>query len=304
MNIKIASHIMPWDIDYALLLFTQLKKSKYYLSEDINITVDVNLNLSDYIIDWNKSKLPKSYFISKFNTLLDLLEDYNVDKLIYEGNNLYGHLDQQRSIISPETDYYISICPDIYFSEHTLYYLIESAQLIKNKYFVLSPQHRKLTDESWDPTTDENYLNIPYEKCNDLSIFDIRHNNKQKDNIAVQPVQIPKFAGWCDLYSKSFYEELVPIHDEWNGYGPWDWYSMILINYVKKFNIDFQQYTLKGPTVGDYWIGKWKDKEGLSGYYKDLIVKKDIPNQRSTFEANLENYVRKGILMLQEKGII
>jgi hypothetical protein len=304
MNIKIASHIMPWDIDYALLLFTQLKKSKYYLSEDINITVDVNLNLSDYIIDWNKSKLPKSYFISKFNTLLDLLEDYNVDKLIYEGNNLYGHLDQQRSIISPETDYYISICPDIYFSEHTLYYLIESDQLIKNKYFVLSPQHRKLTDESWDPTTDENYLNIPYEKCNDLSIFDIRHNNKQKDNIAVQPVQIPKFAGWCDLYSKSFYEELVPIHDEWNGYGPWDWYSMILINYVKKFNIDFQQYTLKGPTVGDYWIGKWKDKEGLSGYYKDLIVKKDIPNQRSTFEANLENYVRKGILMLQEKGII
>jgi hypothetical protein len=28
---------MPWDIDYALLMFTQLKKSKYYLPKEVNI---------------------------------------------------------------------------------------------------------------------------------------------------------------------------------------------------------------------------------------------------------------------------
>ena len=304
MNIKIVSHIMPWDIDYALLMAIQLKKSKYYLPEDVNITIDLDLNLSNYLIDWKSSKLPKNYFIDKFNTLLYLLEDYSIESKINEGDTLYGHLDQQRNLISKETDYYMSICPDVYFSEYTLYYLIESAKQIKNKYFVLSPQHRKLTDNSWDPITDKDYLNIPYEKCNEVNIFDIRHNNKQKNDLNIEPVQTPKFAGWCDLYSKAFYEDLVPIHDDWSGYGPWDWYSMILVNYAKQFKIDFQQYVLRGLTIGDYWIGNWKEKDGLSGYYKNLIVKKEIPDQRTNFEANLENYIKKGILMLKEKNII
>ena len=60
---------MPWEIDYALLSYTQLKKSKYYLPEDVNITVEPVLNLSSYIIDWDNSKLPKEYFIEKFNTI-------------------------------------------------------------------------------------------------------------------------------------------------------------------------------------------------------------------------------------------
>ncbi len=34
MNIKITYHIMPWEIDYALLSFTQLKKSKYFLTDN------------------------------------------------------------------------------------------------------------------------------------------------------------------------------------------------------------------------------------------------------------------------------
>ena len=304
MNIKIACYIMPWDIDYALLTFTQLKKSKYYLPEDVNITIDTFLNLSDYIINWNESKLPKEYFIEKYNTLSLLLEDYNHIKNIYEGKEIHGHLKQQYNLTSPEVDYYMSLCPDVYFSELTIPLLIQGATQIKNKYFILSPQHRKLTDASWDPTTDKTYLDIPYDKCNEISIFDIRYNNKQNNEISIEPVTNIKFAGWCDIYSKEFYEELVPIHEDWNGYGPWDWYSMILINYAQQFNINFQQYVLRGQTVGDYWTGSWKDKDGLSGYYKDLIVRNEIPNQRANFEANMEQYIKKGILMLKEKGII
>jgi hypothetical protein len=79
MNIKIATHIMPWDIDYALLMFTQLKKSQYHLPEDVKVTIDVELNLSSYVINWEESKLPKEYFIEKYNALLLLLDGYNVD---------------------------------------------------------------------------------------------------------------------------------------------------------------------------------------------------------------------------------
>ena len=104
---------MPWEIDYVLLSFTQLKKSKYHISDEDNVTVETVLNLSSYAIDWNQSKLPKEFFIEKYHQLSVLLEDYTNIKHIYEGDQLYGHLDFQRECISPETDFYLSVCPDM-----------------------------------------------------------------------------------------------------------------------------------------------------------------------------------------------
>lgn len=302
MNIKITYHLMPWEIDYALLTFTQLKKSKYYLPNDINVTIDSVLNLSSYLINWDKSKLPKEHFIEKYNQLSNLLINYNHNKKVYDGDKIYGHLDLQKDCITPETDYYINICPDMYFSEYLLYYMIEGVKNIKDKYFVLSPQHRKMSDSSWDPTTSIDFINIPYSQCNEIDAFDLITQNTNDISI----VQTPdgKWAGWFDLYSKSFYEELCPIHNDWSGYGPWDWYSLILTNIAKQNKIDFKRYTVNGQVIGEYWTGALLEKDGFSGYYKNFIVKNDIPNQREIFESNMELYVIKGIKMLQDKNII
>jgi hypothetical protein len=69
---------MPWELDYALLTFTQLKKSQYHLPSDVEITINTALNLSSYVINWEQTKLPQDYFIEKYNTLSLLLEDYKV----------------------------------------------------------------------------------------------------------------------------------------------------------------------------------------------------------------------------------
>ena len=69
MITKITYHLMPWEIDYALQSFTQFKKSKYYLQEGDTVKIDSFLNLSNYIIDWDKSKLPKEFFIQKYKDL-------------------------------------------------------------------------------------------------------------------------------------------------------------------------------------------------------------------------------------------
>jgi hypothetical protein len=305
MNIKIATHVMPWDIDYALLMFTQLKKAQYHLPEDVNVTIDVELNLSSYVINWEESKLPKEYFIEKYNTLLLLLDGYNVVTNVYDGDELYGHLDQQRRIVSPEVDYYMSICPDVYFSEYTLAYLIESAKHIEDKYFIINPQHRKLTDDTWNPTTDPDYVNTPFENCNNISIFDIRNNTKTKQpEVYLTPVEKIKFAGWCDLYSKAFYEDLVPIHDDWHGYGPWDLYCMLIMHFSKQLGVKSSQYLLRGQTIGDYWTGPLHPLEGLSGYNKKFIVRNEIPSQRLEFEGKMLSYAEKGLQMLKQKGII
>ncbi len=295
---------MPWEIDYALLSFTQLKKSKYHLSNDVNIIIDSVLNLSSYTVNWNQSRLPKEYFIEKYNQISNLLIDYNHNKKIYDGDKLYGHLELQRDCVSKDIDYYIGVCPDMYFSEYLLAYLIESAKCISNEYFVVTPQISKLWDYTWDEITNPEYQNIPYDSWSDIDIFDIRNNLKNSiQESSLLPTNKNKWAGWFDLYNKKFYEELCPIHNNWSGYGPWDWYSMMLAEYVKEKGIDFQQYLLQGETIFEYSVGPLKNG-GFSKYYKDLLYLNDIPNQRQQFESRMQEYLQKGIQQLKEKNIL
>jgi hypothetical protein len=301
-TIKILYHIMPWEIDYALLTFTQLKKSKYYLPDDVNVVIDSVLNLSSYLINWEESKLPKEYFIEKYNTLSLLLNDYTHNSKIYTSNELYGHLDLQRECIQPDVDYYIGICPDMYFSEHLLAYMVESVKNISSKYFVLTPQICRMWDESWEVLTHPKFAVGPHygwERTTD--IFDVdNHLHTTADPINLVPIDQHKWAGWFDLYSKKFYEDLVPVPDDWSGYGAWDLYGMVISNYAKQRGLDFQQYKLEGQIIFEYGIGPLRTDSinGFSNYYKNLIVKKDVSKQRELFNKNLENYIQKRINQL------
>jgi len=305
MKIKLIYHFLPWEIDYALLTFTQLKKSKYYLPSDVEISIETVLNLSSYLINWEESKLPKEYFIEKYDTISLLLNNYNHNKRIYEGDQLYGHLDLQRECVGSEFDYYLSICPDIYFTEHTLYYLTEAIRNINDKYFVISPQHRKLSDASWDYGTDPDFLNISHEKYNEVDLYDIRnHIKNRKNDTYLELNPNAKFAGWFDIYSKAFFEDLFPVQDEWKGYGPWDYYCLILSQYLKQMGITHSHYILRGQTIGEYYTGPLLEKDGFTGYYKNFLIKNKIPNQREIFESNMDSFILKGIIQLQNKNII
>ena len=307
MNIKIMSHIMPWDIDYALLMALQLKKSKYHLPNDVNIFIDLELNLTSYLYNWEQSYIPKDYFIEKFHTISLLLSDYKLNTFIYEGNEKYGHLDQQKKIISSEIDYYITLCPDTYFSEYVLIYLIEAAKQITNKYFVITPQTSKVGDEDWDRITNPEYMSIPYSEYLNADVFDIRYSNKTtSQEIQATSVSPSKFAGWCDLYNKAFYEELCPIQDDWSGYGPWDYYSMVISDYCKSKGVDYQQYLLQGETIWMYPSGPLlkNGANGFTQYYRNRLKTNQIPNQREEFEKNIEKYVNNNIKSLIEKNII
>ena len=295
---------MPWELDYALLSFTQFKKSKYYLTGEDTIEINPVLNLSSYLINWEKSKISKDLLISRFNQYLKLLEGYKVTPIIYEGDELYGHLDHQRDAISPEVDFYISVCPDMYFSEHLLPLLISSSKQIDTKYFVLTPEIYKMWDNTWDEITNQDYLNVPYDEWNKGDIFDIRSNMKNSEKgITLETTMKSKWAGWFDLFNKEMYENLVPIQKDWNGYGPWDWYSLMITEACKKNLVDFQQYILRGQTIFEYPIGPLLDG-GYTKMYKDLLYLNKIPDQRKTFEFNMPQYVSDGVKRLKEKGIL
>lgn len=289
---------MPWEVDYALLQFIQLKKASQHLSPDDKIYFYLGLNLSSYIINWEKSKLPKEYFINKFKSLLSMLEWADeVNIIVYEEDELWGHLDMEKKQIEPHIDYYMSLCPDMWFHEHLLYYLIESAKNIPDKYFIITPEIHKLWDWTWDELVNENYQNISYENWNKSDIFEIQ--SKVLGESYLQQLTRFKYAGWFDLYSKDFVE-LIPVPDEWKGYGPWDYYSMLISDIAVKKGYDIKEYVLRNQIIFEYHPNK-EDKNNFTDYYKNMLVLNKIENQREIIESKFPYYIQQWI---KSKNII
>jgi hypothetical protein len=283
--------MMPWEVDYALLSFNQLKKSFHLINPEDKIYIDVALNLSSYVIDWDKSKLPKEFFINKFNSLIEILDGATIRPIIYEGNELWGHLDMQKSQIEPHIDYYISICPDMWFHEHTLFYIIEAAKQIKDKHFIITPEIHKLWDWTWDELVNDNYQNVSYSNWNKSDIFEIQ--SRVLGEPYLQLTSRFKYAGWFDLYSKDFLE-LIPIPDDWKGYGPWDYYSMLISDIAVKKGIDIKEYVLRNQIIFEYHPNK-EDKSNFADYYKDLLSLNKIENQRQAIESKFPYYIEQWI---------
>jgi hypothetical protein len=296
---------MPWEIDYAFMSFTQLKKTYFHIPDDVEIRIDAALNCSNHLIDWDNTKLPKQFFIDKFNSLLVLLKDYTVNPIIYEGDNNYGFFDVQKLAYEKDVDYYMGLCPDVYFSEHVIPLFLESVKQIPNKYFVITTEIYKMWDNTWDEITNEKYLNIPYEKWNEGDIFKIRYDLKNDtEDVYLSKTNKSKWAWWCDFYSKEFYETIAPIPDEWIGYGGWDYYSMLISEAIKSKGADFQQYILKGQTAFEYTIGDFKNG-GFTKYHKDYFsIKTNAIEQRKIFEENLPYYLNRQVNKLINENII
>ena len=312
MNIKIHFHIMPWEIDHALLIVNKLKQSIYHIDPQDTIYIDTALNLSSGIIDWENSSIPKEYFIKKYKILDNILKEKFIHKsFIFEGEEVYGHLNLQKSTLSPEIDYYIGLCPDIDFHEYLLYYLIEAAKTIQNEYFILTPQIFKSWDSSWDVLVNDKFQDISYEKCIDVDIHEINYMCYDLDTPFSKPLNTFKYAGWFDLYNKDFFEKLVPVLEEWNGYGPWDLYSMNICQIAKHQGVDVQQHILENQIVwfSDTGCLRNFDEYGGDGQlktlYKDFLpLKLGRQEQRSYIDKNLNHYLNEWIEYAKQNNIL
>ena len=173
---------MPWEIDHLFLLQHQLKRSSYYLENKDNFEMDVVLNLSDKLIDWNNSKLDKQFFIEKYKSTQYLTDWANCRYSIYNDSEMYGHLDLMRECIEDDIkcDGYMSIVPDVHFHETLLYYMFRSMDLIKDDYYWVTPQITKLWDNSWDVLVNGDYINISYENHRDIDTYDVEKSVRNK----------------------------------------------------------------------------------------------------------------------------
>jgi hypothetical protein len=295
---KLLLHTLPWEIDNQHLVFDRMRNSLAHIDAKVKISIDACLNLSDAIIDWEKSTLPKQYFIDRFNVMEYYFKNLCETKFyVYTGSDVYGHLNVIKESYRKDIDYYIGICPDIDFNEYLISHLITAAQSISNKYFVISPQIYKCWDYSWDGLVNEKFINVPYEQCLSKNSNEIV---KLIDNISIEKIDAFKFAGWMDIYNKNFYEKLAPVLDSWNGYGPLDLYAMNVCKLAKNFGVDVQQYILKNQVVWSTDSGGLKNDKEYGGdgkfksvYNKYICKKMNRQEQRAPIDLNMKQLLEE-----------
>ena len=282
---------MPWEIDHAHVVFVKLRSAMLNIDKDSVPCIQACLNLSDSIINWNESKLPKEYFVDRYTAIKHYFQNLCETKFsIYNGSGVYGHLDLQRESMQDNIDCYITMCPDMDFNEYLISHFIESAKLVNNKYFVITPQIFKCWDSSWDDLVNERFKSLPYEKCLSKNSDEIV---KLQEDVKISKLGYFKFAGWLDLYSKDFYEKLVPVLPEWHGYGPWDLYAMNVCNLARRFGEDVQQYVLENQVIWFHDSGELRNENEYGGTGKLKIiynsyVKKNINRQSQRMKFDLD----------------
>ena len=256
MRIVISIFCLPYEIDELENTLNQLKRASYYLSGKNEWVVDVTVSLSDNLINWNKSSIPKSYFEDKL-LKLSAQTDWCA-KNFQTSTEINGCVSQRRFSLNKNTDadYFIWLDTDIVFEERTLSYLENTMEAIKNvtPYSIITPEIVKVWDTTWDCLVNEEFLDksLDYQKTNDpykdsgikgdVTVESVRNNFQNQPRF--------KFAGgWMTCLSGDLVRR-IGLPESFGHYGYEDtfimWGSEKL---VKTQQLDIQQFKLKNLVV-------------------------------------------------------
>lgn len=284
MRTQIIIHIFPEEIDWFEWQSKQFKIASDYLSSDDNITIDVTLDLN--FVDWENSRLPKDFFIGKFDDIKNLWDWADTIFDIDESEKCRGCDDKRRnSIRNYEVDNFLYLDSDIIFQPKTLKYILNSARLIPDDYYIISPQTVRMWDSTWDVITNKNFLSIPannkiYTEKNPFSILAL-----EEEEIKLKAINTFKFGGgWFNLFSNNLLK-LVDVPDSFGPYGVDDLYIMLCCNELKKKNYSVKQYILENIVVTE----NTKYKSNI--YTKLLNTKDSKQNFLEEANSNLVNEV-------------
>lgn len=232
MKIVISIFCLPYEIDELENTLTQLRKSSYYLDNKIEWTLDVTMCISNDMVNWNKSSLPKSYFIDKL-LKLSSHTDWCL-KTFQTSETIKGCVSQRRHSLKTYTDadYFIWLDTDIIFEERTLSYIESTIKTVSDQYqySIITPEIVKIWDNTWDCLVNEQFLDKPigYQKTNDPY-----KDSGIKGEISIQTIQntIPnqprfKFAGgWFTCISGNLLRR-IGIPESFGHYGYEDTFVM------------------------------------------------------------------------------
>jgi len=256
LRIVISIFCLPYEIDELENTLNQLKRASYYLSGKNEWVVDVTLSLSNNLINWNKSSIPKSYFEDKL-LKLSAQTDWCA-KNFQTSTEVNGCVSQRRFSLNKNTDadYFIWLDTDIIFEERTLSYIENTMAAIKNvtPYSVITPEIVKVWDNTWDCLVNEEFIDKPldYQKTNDpykdsgikgdVTVESVRNNFQNQPRF--------KFAGgWMTCLSGKLVRK-IGVPESFGHYGYEDTFIMWASEkLIQTQQLDIQQFKLKNLVV-------------------------------------------------------
>ena len=275
---------MVGDIDQLERMLFLLKQSSSYIDkEKFEITLDVVYPLSDYFVDWNKSKIDRKFFIDKFENLLLYTDGFHeIYWDIDTGEKYFGCVDFITDIFNRhQVDVFIMLDTDAVFNPYALSIMLEAsleAQKQGDKY-IITPEYTKLWDNTWDILCNEKFKDKPYgyEKTSDPIIDSVL-----QEDMVLEPITGFKFGGgWLTLVSKPLITA-IKIPKDVVGYSPIDTFIMMCASKIP----GAVQYKIKNLVVCE-------DKKYLIRQnYKNYIVAKDVKNDhfKSTWKKLMQHY--------------
>jgi hypothetical protein len=280
MVTQIIMHLLPHEIDWFEEQVDKLIQASTLIKDTDTILLDVTLNLN--LVEWERSKIEKQFFIDKFNSIEKLITSYETEFTISDNGECLGCNDKRRdSIKNSKSDTIIFLDTDLLFKTETLPYILEAAKTLPNEYFILSPQLPKMWDNSWDVLVNSNFINEPpsHEAYRNCKLFE---GSQDYGEVKVKPMPTFKFAGGMfNLFSTNLLKK-IGIPEKLGPYGLDDTFIMYASSIIQQTGHDIVQYVLEGIVV----------KEDLphSDIYSSQIEK--ISNQKE-YRENANTYFKE-----------
>lgn len=288
----------PQELDDLHITLYNLKRNVSMLRDDVQFDIDLTFCISDELTDWDKSLLPKQYFIDKFNTLLPLLDWSKSPNIrLEDGNEILGCVSQRRRSLSKleEYDFTIWMDCDLFFKDTTLMYLAAGYDALIDQghtHFVLTPQFVKQWDSTWDPIVNNNFLQHKLDYELEADIF----NDTLIDygDVSIRPLNTFKFAGgWCTLISNQLLK-LIGVPQSFGHYGMEDTFIVETCKILQANNYKPtpMQFIIENHLVGENYVHR------CNNHMKTYVTSR---NRKEEFRSVATANFSKEIKLLMER---
>ena len=293
MKNYVVVHIMPYEIDWFEWQAKQLKVgSVCFKDSDDEVIIDATLNLN--LVDWEKSQIPKQFFIDKFESIMTTCFDWcETISDINQDRTCLGVDDKRRNSIrnTNDADNFIYLDCDVVFKPETLKVLIDASKVVNTEYYIISPQIPKLWDSSWDVLVNDYNLNDPWDNKTFVDPYSLLVQNYGQ----YQLKQIPVFkfgGGWFNLLSSSLLK-VTDIPDSFGSYGSDDTYVMLCSTAMRNAQKDVSQFVVDNLVVAE------NHRYRVDNYAKYLLLLNNRIGDKEKAEVNLHSEVANFINKMQ-----
>ena len=252
MKIVISIFLLPHEISLLDNLLYSLNKASNHLSGDFHYFLDIGMSLSDEIINWEDSHLPKAFFTTWFKNLQKRTSSWP-DEIDFHFTKAKGSLEYKRMKQKEygSFDYVILLDSDIIFDEKILFHFENAFKILQNKnqYQVITPEITPWGGDAWKSIWNKKHEKVNLSKYHETINPFVETFNE--NSIEVEEVNTFVFGtGWftsmnIDLFIKA------KLPNTFHPYGAEDVFWFDTFKRLSDKGVDIKQYKLKNLIVSE-----------------------------------------------------